>query len=71
MKTYILHWDSTTSRALDEELKPERNFSCRVKALGYPGVAYDRIDYKDKQTVPNHILVEMGPMLKAGLQFQF
>ena len=45
--------------------------SPRVKALGYLGIAYDRIDYKDEQTVPNHIVVEMGPMLKAGLQFQF
>jgi len=45
--------------------------SRRVKALGYLGIAYDRIDYKDEQKVPNHILVDMGPMLKAGLQIQF
>ena len=45
--------------------------SRRVKVLGSLGIAYDRIDYKDEQEVPNHILVDMGPMLKAGLQIQF
>ena len=62
-----------TPQILDLELVGRYQLwkSRRVKGLGYLGIAYDRIDYKDEQTVPNHILVEMGPMLKAGLQIQF
>ena len=35
------------------------------------GVAYSLIDYTDEQEVPNHIRVEMGPLLKVGVEFEF
>ena len=37
----------------------------------YLGVAYDEIEYEDGQGVPNHISVEMGPMIVAGFDFRF
>ena len=30
------------------------------------GVSYHRIDYQDEQEVPNHIVAEMGPMIRLG-----
>jgi hypothetical protein len=35
------------------------------------GIGYDQIDHKDLQTVPNHIKVEMGPLLVTGLAVNF
>ena len=35
------------------------------------GIGYQNIEYKDNQTVPNHIKFEMSPILKAGLQIGF
>ena len=35
------------------------------------GVAYNRIDYEDEQTVPNHIRIETGPLFEAGLTINF
>jgi len=35
------------------------------------GVAYERIDYEDNQPVPNHIRENMGPLLTAGICFDF
>jgi hypothetical protein len=37
----------------------------------YLGAAYEHIEYEDNQTVPNHINVDLGPMLIAGLQITF
>lgn len=30
------------------------------------GISYHRIDYQDEQEVPNHIVAEMGPMIRFG-----
>ncbi len=35
------------------------------------GIGYDQIDHQDLQTVPNHIKVEMGPLLVTGLAVNF
>jgi hypothetical protein len=35
------------------------------------GIGYDRIDHKDLQTVPNHLKIEMGPLVVAGLAVDF
>ena len=35
------------------------------------GIGYDRIDFEDSQTVPNHIEVDMGPLLIVGLKVRF
>ncbi len=37
----------------------------------YLGVGYDRIDFEDRQTVPNHVEVGMGPMVVGGLRVSF
>jgi len=44
-----------------------RNFNSKLVA----GIAYNRIDYEDKQTVPNHIRVGMGPLVQVGLNIEF
>lgn len=31
------------------------------------GVGYERINFEDKQEMPNHLLIEMAPMLRLGL----
>jgi hypothetical protein len=43
----------------------------RLDAAALLGVAYERIEYEDNQTVPNHVQVDLGPMLVAGLEFRF
>ena len=35
------------------------------------GIGYDRIEYKDKQDVPNHIKADIGPEFLTGLQVHF
>ncbi len=35
------------------------------------GIGYTCIDYEDEQTVPNHIRVNMSPMLKLGMRIRF
>jgi hypothetical protein len=35
------------------------------------GVAYEKIDYKDNQDVPNHVRAEMWPLLSTGLKVKF
>jgi hypothetical protein len=35
------------------------------------GIGYQCIEYEDDQTVPNHIMVEMSPILSAGLRIGF
>jgi len=35
------------------------------------GIGYQRIEYEDDQTVPNHIMVEMSPIIRAGLRIGF
>jgi hypothetical protein len=35
------------------------------------GLGYQHIEYEDNQTVPNHIKVEMSPMLRASVQIGF
>jgi hypothetical protein len=37
----------------------------------YLGVAFETLEYEDNQTVPNHINVDFGPLLIAGLQVRF
>lgn len=37
----------------------------------YLGVAYEKIDYKDNQDVPNHVEAEMWPLLTSGLKVRF
>ena len=37
----------------------------------YAGVAFETIEYEDNQTVPNHINIDFGPMVIAGLQVRF
>ncbi len=37
----------------------------------YLGVAFETIEYEDNQTVPNHINVDLGPVLVAGLEIRF
>jgi len=41
--------------------------------VGFIGIAYEKIAYDDenKQEVGNDINVDLGPLLKVGLQFQF
>lgn len=34
------------------------------------GIAYHRIDYEDRQLVPNHIRIEAGPLFKVGLNIR-
>jgi hypothetical protein len=35
------------------------------------GVAYEQIHYEDDQHVPNHVEVDLGPLLVVGLNFSF
>jgi hypothetical protein len=35
------------------------------------GVAYEHISYEDNQSTPNHVNVDLGPMLLLGLTFHF
>lgn len=37
----------------------------------YLGVGYEKIEYQDNQTVPNHINVNLGPLLVAGVEIRF
>lgn len=46
-----------------------KSSSSRFMAVG--GIGYNRIDYEDKQRVPNHIRVETAPYLRFGLKFEF
>jgi len=39
--------------------------------LLFLGLGYDRIDFEDSQTVPNHIEVDIGPLLIVGLKVSF
>lgn len=39
--------------------------------MAFVGIGYDRIDFKDNQRVPNHIEVDMGPVLLVGLGMRF
>jgi len=39
-----------------------------VTIIGTAGVAYQFLDYEDRQTQPNHLRVEYGPMVIVGLR---
>lgn len=39
--------------------------------VGFAGVAYEQIHYEDNQDVSNDIEVDLGPMLKVGLEARF
>jgi len=39
--------------------------------IAFLGIGYDRIDFEDSQTVPNHIEADMGPLLVVGLKVGF
>lgn len=43
----------------------------RLHTSVYGGIGYQRIDFKDKQEVPNHIEVTQGPIGRVGLRFTF
>jgi hypothetical protein len=38
---------------------------------GTAGLGFESVSYKDNQDVPNHVEVDLGPMLILGLQLQF
>jgi hypothetical protein len=42
-----------------------------VSGLAGVGVAWQYVDYKDGQAVPNHVRVELGPMVEAGIDIRF
>jgi hypothetical protein len=37
----------------------------------YLGIAYEQIEYEDNQEVPNHVDVQLGPLLVAGIEVRF
>jgi hypothetical protein len=41
------------------------------RGLAFLGIGYDRVEYKDKQDVPNHIKADMGPEVIVGLEVNF
>jgi hypothetical protein len=41
------------------------------RGLLFLGIGYDRVEYKDKQEVPNHIKADIGPEFIGGLQIRF
>lgn len=43
----------------------------RCKFSGLLGVTWEQQDFRDSQKLPNHVSVNFGPMLTAGLQVQF
>jgi hypothetical protein len=43
----------------------------RLRISLFAGVEYNLINYKDSQTVPNHIRAGMGPLGLAGLEIKF
>jgi hypothetical protein len=43
----------------------------RFSFSGLLGVTWEQQDFRDRQPLPNHISVDFGPMLTAGLQIQF
>jgi len=43
----------------------------RLKISLFAGIEYNQIDYKDSQTVPNHIRADMGPLGLAGVEIKF
>lgn len=43
----------------------------RVNFSGLLGVTWEQQDFRDSQKLPNHVSVNFGPMLTAGLQVKF
>lgn len=43
----------------------------RCNFTGLLGVTWEQQDFRDTQRLPNHVSVDFGPMLTAGLQVQF
>ena len=43
----------------------------RYNFSGLLGVTWEQQDFRDTQPLPNHVSVDFGPMLTAGLQVQF
>jgi hypothetical protein len=43
----------------------------RLRISLFAGIEYNQINYKDSQTVPNHIRADMGPLGLAGLEIKF
>lgn len=41
------------------------------RGLLFMGIGYDRVEYKDKQKVPNYIKADIGPEFIGGLQVRF
>ena len=57
---------------LSAELKGKYTYR-KTKNIGSiaAGVVYNRIEYQDEQTVPNHIRIETGPLIKLDLSITF
>ena len=43
----------------------------RFSFSGVLGVTWEQQDFHDSQTLPNHVSVNFGPLLTAGLQVKF
>jgi hypothetical protein len=43
----------------------------KFKLILNMGVGYDHVDFKDEQTFPNKIRIDIGPMVIGGLKMQF
>jgi hypothetical protein len=41
------------------------------RGLLFLGIGYDRVEYKDRQDVPNYIKADIGPQFIGGLQVRF
>jgi len=53
------------------QLWGERNPTSGVGGSVYLGVAFENIEYEDLQDEPNHIDVDLGPLLVAGFEIRF
>ncbi len=61
---------SNTAEILSVELIGRYRF-WDDRAAAYLGVAFESIEYEDDQSVPNHIDVDLGPLLVAGFEIRF
>ena len=59
----------STANISSFEIVGRYSFSKLFSAFG--GVAWDRIEFEDSQTVPNRIDIDFGPMAVVGIRFDF
>jgi hypothetical protein len=64
---------SNTPSIINLSLAAEKQVFSKSGTVGtvYLGVAYEKIDYKDNQDVPNHVRAEMWPLITVGLKMKF